>query len=188
MRTLILSLSLLILFVPKAWAGLKIVQLKVDQQHGYLVASCQTSGDIPYEYLDEALKHGISLRVTFQITLLKVRPLFRDQVLLEEEVNRLLYYQAVKDDYLLQYVGATTTPQSFSSLEEALSKATTLKGLPLLPITQLQKNGHYRLKVRLVLRKEVNIPFPFTIPLRLLHFLFGGGKMESDWTSLDFRL
>ncbi|GEM_PF-2479406 len=187
MRLWILIVGLIFYTATFAWAGPQISNLEVHKKNGYLLMNCQLGGDIPYKYLDETLKHGISLRVTFYIVLTRIRTLLRDQVILEEQVNRLIYYQAVKNDYLIQYVGATIPPQNFSSLKEALTRATTLKNLPLLPLSQLSPSP-YRIKVKVVLSKEVSIPFPFTIPLRLLHFLFGSGKIESNWGSLDFRL
>lgn len=189
MRFFFLTLGLLLSFCSQAvGAAIEVTQLRVGAEHGYLVASCTTEGEIPYDYLDEALKHGVSLRLKFQIVLIRVRKLFRDQIILEQEVNRLLYYQAVKDEYLLQYVGSTIVPQRFSSLREALEKAGTLEALPLVPLAQLKPQSAYRLKVRVILKKEASLPFPFKIPIKLLHFLFGGGKMESDWASINFRL
>jgi hypothetical protein len=176
-----------LLWAQTASAGIRLSHLQVGTEHGYLVASCTPEGGFPYRRIDEALKHGVTLRLQFQIVLVKVRKLFRDQVVLKEEVSRLLYYQTVKDVYLVQYVGSTVVPQPFSSVKEALKKAASLEALPIVPLARLNPQSGYRLKVRIVIKQEVGIPFPFKIPIKLLQFLFGDGKIKSNWVSIDFR-
>ncbi len=187
LKIFILILSFVFISITRSLA-LEIYDLRVGAEQGYLVVSCQTGGDLPEERIDEALRHGVALRLQFKIILTRLRRLFRDKVILEQEVNRLVYYQAVKNVYLVQYEGAAIVPQRVPTIEEALKEAGKLENLPLIPLDKLKRQSTYRLKIKVIIQKEANPPLPFKIPLKMLHFIFGGGKMESGWESIRFRL
>ncbi len=152
-------------------------------QQGYLVCSWQLE-DIPVQKLDEALHHGVPFEIRFYIELERIRRFRGDKTILRHEVVREVYYNAVKNLYQVYFVGLPYPPRNVPSLEEALALAGNVKSLPLLPLNTLQRGKSYRLKVRVVIYQKVSPG----LASRVLRFLFRGGKIESDWARIRFKL
>ncbi|NPB09533.1 MAG: DUF4390 domain-containing protein [Thermodesulfobacteria bacterium] len=181
-RSLLLFVVALFLFVPCAWA-LEIVDLSVGGEKGYLVASWRLT-DVPFAQLDEALRHGVPLKVIFEIRILELRTLRRDKEILRHQIVREIYYDSVKKLYFVQFVGLPELPRQATSLEEAMEMAGNLRALPLLPLHRLRPGKTYRLMVRCILVQTITPG----LPSRVLRFVFRSGKIESDWASIRFKL
>ncbi len=179
---LLLLIPLFFLLASVSWA-LEIVDLSVGGEKGYLVASWRLSG-VPFAQLDEALRHGVPLKVGFELRILEIRTLRRDKEILRHQVIRDIYYDSVKKLYFVQFVGLPELPRQASSLEEAMEMAGNFKALPILPLYRLRPGKTYRLMVRCVLTQTITPG----LPSRVLRFVFRSGKIESDWVSIRFKL
>ncbi len=164
--------------------ALKIKDLGVASYGDYLVLYAYLE-DIPQTDLREALKHGLGLSFSYQIEIYRLRRFRRDQKLVSQEITRTVYYDPVKNVYFVQTVGAPGAPLRASSPQQALWMASSLEGLPLLPLSKLSPQHTYRLKIRAVVRKFSKTGWPKKI---IKFLLFKGDTLESPWESLKFRL
>jgi len=163
--------------------ALEIQDLTLGTHQGYLVCSWRLV-DVPFAKLDEALHHGIPFELRFFIELEKIQRFRRDKKILRHEVVREVYYNAIKNLYQVYFVGLPYPPRNVTSLEEALALAGDIKALPLLPLTSLERGKSYRLKVKVIIYQKVSPG----LTSRVLRFLFRGGKIESDWVYVRFKL
>ncbi len=178
-----LILSVIFFFYGATCFALEIQGLNLGAEKGYLVCSWQLS-EVPFQKLDEALHHGIPFELRFYLVLEKIRRLRSDKTILRHEVVREIYYDAVKNLYQVYFVGWPYPPRQVPSLEEAVALAGNVKSLPLTPVSLLERGKTYRLKVKAEIHQKVNPG----LPSRVLRFLFRGGKIESDWVSVRFKL
>jgi len=163
--------------------ALEIQDLTLGTHQGYLVCSWRLV-DVPVEKLDEALHHGIPFELRFFIELKKIRRFRGDKTILRHEVVREVYYNAVKNLYQVYFVGLPYPPKNVPSLEEALALAGDVEALPLLPLSSLERGKSYRLRVKAIIYQKVSPG----LTSRVLRFLFRGGKIESDWVCVRFKL
>lgn len=183
MRRFLLFLVLVFLLLKAPALAFEIRNLGVGTEKGYLVCYWEVA-DLPYEDLEEALKHGIPLEIKFEIVLLQLRSFRRDKEILRYETSREIYFDPVKKLYFVNFIGLPRLPQQTSSLEEAFEIAGNVKALPLIPINLLQPKSTYRLKVQGILIQKVQPG----LPSRLLRFIFQSGKIKSKWASIRFKL
>ncbi len=184
MRPLAVFFILLFLFVPLSRTlALEIQKVDLGAEGGYLVCSWEL-GDVPYQKLDESLHHGLPFELRFHLILTQIRRFRGDKTILRHEVVREIYYDAVKNLYYVHFVGWPYPPRHVPSLEEAIALAGNVKALPLIPLNRLERGKTYRLKVKAQIIQKVNPG----LPSRVLRFLFRGGKIDSGWVSIRFKL
>ncbi len=162
--------------------ALSLENVSLSTEANYLVCSWELK-DIPIEKLDETLHHGIPVRLQFEIIIEKIRRFWWDETLLHHLVLREIYYDAVKNVYNVQFVGISSAPRAFSSLEEALNVAACAQNLPLLPANLIEPGAFYRLKIKATIIQRISP----NLPSRVLRIIFKGGKIESDWKIIRFR-
>ncbi len=170
--------------------ALEIDTFSIKTQNGYIIMNCSLK-DVPLSELEAVLKHAVALRVKFKIVLFQVRTLYKDQLILVQEVERLVFFNTVKNSYFVQYVGQNTLPQRANSIEKAFQLAGEIKNLPILPIEHLNPQKEYVLRVKAIIRRDTNQWLPIKmlhLPIKILHFIFGGGKIESGWKSIRFKI
>ncbi|OAG28075.1 DUF4390 domain-containing protein [Thermodesulfatator autotrophicus] len=181
MKKLILTLVFL-LFIASSGFALSIKNLTLGSEGGYLVCSWNLY-ELPKNKLDAALHHGVPVRLQFEIVLEKIKRFWWDERLLYHIVLREIYYDAVKNIYLVQLVGSSSPPKAVSSLEEALALAGNARNVPIMPLNLLTPQQFYRLKIKVTAFQKISP----NLPSRVLRFLFKGGKIESDWVTIRFK-
>jgi len=165
------------------WA-LKIKDLSVAPYGDYLLLYAYLE-ELPWQDLQEALRHGLGLSFTYQIEVYRIRRLLRDKKIITQEVTRTVYYDPIRNVFFVQTVGALEAPFRASSARQALVMASSLEGLPLLPLARLSPKFHYRLKIRAVVKKFTKSGWPKKI---IKFLLFKGDTLETSWESLKFSL
>ncbi|WP_456431172.1 DUF4390 domain-containing protein [Thermosulfuriphilus sp.] len=177
-------LLLLITFIPSSAQALIISDLTVANSRSYILAYFSLN-DIPYEKVKEALRHGIPVRFRFEVELFELRRLRRDRRILFQEVSRIIYFDHLKNTYLIHYPGTTHPIDQTMDFKEALKMAAEINDLPLIPLQQLRPQSHYRLRVRGFMEK-VTSP---SLPSKLIGVLFFRKEAEAtDWATIRFRL
>ncbi len=190
LQQIFLVLLLYVSLLSSTTFALEIGTFSIKNENGYIVANCSLK-DLPLSELEGVLKHAVALRVKFKLVLFRVRPLYKDQLILVQEVERLVFFNTVKNSYFVQYVGQNTLPKRASSIEKAFQLAGEITDLPILPVEHFEPQKEYILKIKAVIRRDTNQWLPIKmlhLPIKILHFIFGGGKIESEWKSVRFRL
>ncbi|OAQ20947.1 DUF4390 domain-containing protein [Thermosulfurimonas dismutans] len=165
------------------WA-LKIKDLSVAPYGDYLLLYAYLE-ELPWQDLREALRHGLGLSFTYQIEVYRIRRFLRDERVTVQELTRTVYYDPIKNVFFVQTVGALEAPFRAGSARQALAIASSLEGLPLLPLSRLSAQANYRLKVRAVVRKFTKTGWPKKI---IKFLLFRGDTLETSWENLRFSL
>ncbi len=179
-----LFFPLLFFLLATPVSALVISDLTVANSRNYVLAYFSLN-DIPYQKVEEALRHGIPVRFRFQVELFELRRLRPDRKLLIQEVTRIIYFDHLKNVYLIHYPGTTHPIDQTQELKEAIKMATEINDLPLIPVQQLRSGKRYRLRVRGFLEKMATPSFPS----RLVGVLFFRKESQvTDWVSIKFRL
>lgn len=165
-----------------SWA-LKIKDLGVVPYGDYLLAYAYLE-DLPWEDLKQVLRHGLGLKFTYRLEVYRLRRFLKDEKITQQEINRTVYYDPVKNVYFVQTVGAQA-PYRAVSIRQALMVASSLEGVPLLPLARLSPDATYRLKVKAVVQKISKTGWPKKI---IKFLLFQGDSLDTPWESLKFSL
>jgi len=154
--------------LPQLWGGLLLCFLATmavaadpDESH-LLIRSAQIGLDEDVYELDtqlelrlppaaiKALEGGLTLRLTYQIEVNRVRRYMLDAGVASIEQEFELNYHALSRRYLVRNLN-TGEQQDFGSLDAALARITDVRGLPILDTTLLPAGSTYEGRVRAVL-------------------------------------
>jgi len=175
-------LFFLVLFLAVPVRAVRVRDFNVAPYQDYLLLYAYVE-DLPVADLKEAVRHGLGLSFTYEVEIKRLRRFLRDQTLLSQEIVRTVYYDPVKNLYFVYTVGAAGAPYRATSFRQALALASSLEGVPLLPLNRFEPGRRYRVKIRVRIRKFTRVSFPQKL-LRTL--LFRGETLESPWRSLVF--
>ncbi|QJA06612.1 DUF4390 domain-containing protein [Thermosulfurimonas marina] len=177
-----LALFLLLVLMASPAEALRLRDFSVAPYQDYLLLYAYVE-DLPEADLKEAMRHGLGLSFTYEVEIKRLRRFLRDETLLAQEIVRTVYYDPVKNLYFVHTVGASAAPYRAPSFRQALALASSLEGVPLLPLNRFEAGRRYRVSLRVRIRKFTRVSFPQRL-LRVL--LFRGETLESPWQSLVF--
>ncbi len=164
--------------------ALKISDVSVTVYGDYLLIYSYVD-DLPAYELRENLKHGFGLSFTYKIKIYKVKKFSLDEKIEEQEIVRTVYYDPIKNLYLVQTIGALVVPFRVTSSHKALILASSLEGVPIIHTSRLEPSSEYKLKVKLKVKKILKR----SLPKKLINFfLFRGDSIETKWFTLKFKL
>ena len=184
MRWKLLFLTLLFWVSTATGWALKIKDLNVAPYGDYLLLYAYLE-ELPWQDLREALRHGLGLSFTYKIEIYRIRRFLKDEKIGVQEITRTVYYDPIKNVFFVQTVGALEAPFRAGSARQALTIASSLEGLPLLPLSRLSAQASYRLKIRAEVKKFTKSGWPKKI---IKFLLFRGDTLKTPWESLKFSL
>jgi hypothetical protein len=124
-----------------------------------------------------AIESGLTLRVTYQIAIDRVRRYMVDAEVAALEQRYEVSYHALSQRYLVKNLN-TGEQQDFGSLQAALDRVSDVRGVPLIDAALIAKGPQYEGRVRAVLDLD-------TAPAALGWLLFWADdwNAESDWST-----
>ena len=126
------------------------------------------------------VNNGLPLTFSYQISLEMLRSGWFNKEIYSGSVDYTLVYDSLKKEYSV--LGLTKENKfTTTDLAEAQRHMVNLNGISIVPLTSLEPDRQYILKVRVVLDKK-SLPFNFNY---LIPFSFW--NLETDWYSVDFR-
>lgn len=130
----------------------------------------------------DGVQNGLAATFNFEITLHLVREGWSDKEIYNSRLDHTLSYDPLKKEYRLALTENGPQEVTAVSVEKAKMMMAELNGVKLLPLSTLQPDQQYVLKVRATLAKK-------TLPLKV-HYLVPFGSfwnVNTDWHSVQFR-
>ncbi len=189
-RVVAISLGLAALVVFMAAAPLRAAEGDPAPAISSLVVTNSSRDLLLYAHLDhgldakavEGVKNGIPATIVFEIELDLVRRQWPDKEISSVEIEHTLSYDNLKDSYNVLLTERGAAAMNGRPLDEARALMAEVNGYALAPLSVLEPDHTYVLKVRARLRqKTLPFYFDYLIP-------FGGiGGYETEWATTTFH-
>jgi hypothetical protein len=179
-----LTLCLIATAVPVANAEeeskLAIREVQVSLDEGVYELDVKVDLTLP-DGARKAVESGLTLRLTYEITVDRVRRYMPDAGIAALEQRYELSYHALSQRYLVKNLN-TGEQQDFGSLQAALDRVSDLRGLPVIDAALLTDGPVYEGRIRAVLGMN-------TAPdvLGWLLFWTDDWSAESNWKAWTLR-
>jgi hypothetical protein len=129
----------------------------------------------------EAIRGGVPASFSFLTSLHEVRRFWLDRRIADIVVTHTLRYETLKEEFTVMRSWEPGKPRVTRSLEEAIQWMTSVEGLKVAALHQLEKGRQYQLRAKAELSR-------LTLPFYLHHVLFflSMWDFETDWYTVDF--
>ena len=156
--------------------GPALRDLTVIERRGRLLVFATLEDAFPPDVL-EAVHGGVTTRFSFEMTMMRPRPLIFDQVLFTRKVVREVKYDALKKAYTFraEMDAGDRTRKITSSRDEMVDWMTEINGESIVLVRDLDANGRFYLRARASM-DSVRFAFPFNY---LLAFL----SKKTEWAN-----
>jgi len=156
----------------------RIVDMTVTSPSSDLLLSLKVEGAFK-EKLEEAVMSGAPTTFSFFIIISEFRGLLPDRKLLQINLSHTIKYNNLKNDFTVKRSWENDKPLTTDSFNQAKQWMTELTDLRLMPLSHLQKGGHYKIKAKAQLDKV-------TLPLFLdyIFFFVSLWDFETDWQTV----
>lgn len=174
-RLPLLCWLLLLCLPPAAQArGVDIVEARTSLADGVYVLDAQIRFHLHQELI-EAIQSGVALPVLLEIEVARERDYLWNETVAALRQRYELRYHALSKQYILSHLNSGVQ-ESYFSLDSALLDLGRVRALPLLDRALLDEGESYQVRLRAGISTE-DLP----IPLRLLSYVYGKWRIESDW-------
>jgi len=132
--------------------------------------------------MESAIMAGVPKEFVFHVRVYEERARMWDKKISSRKIKRTIQYDNLKEIFNVTMKG-NPEPVVFSDLQEAKKAMEDFDGIIITPITALEINKNYYLKVKIVMEK-------FSMPLILQRMLFFMSYLdyETDWYKQKFIL
>ncbi|OGQ95770.1 MAG: hypothetical protein A2521_00990 [Deltaproteobacteria bacterium RIFOXYD12_FULL_57_12] len=128
------------------------------------------------------IQNGIPATFTFYVDLYQVRKGWPDKKLASHNFNHTLAYDNPKEEYRITLAEKKQENTVVSNLARAQSLMAEVNGFSAIPLSRLESDRTYRLKVKAKLaKKTLPMYFHYLIPFSSLW------DFDTDWHVLEFR-
>jgi hypothetical protein len=128
------------------------------------------------EKVQEALDNGVPLVVDLQIEVIRKRPWWWPEVVMEQKQRYMMYYHALSRRYIVKDEN-TQTQQSFRYINDALEAIGNVYDLPVIAADELLPDAEYRVRMRAAFDVEA-----LPTPIRLWAYFGSDWKLTGGWT------
>ncbi len=158
----------------------RIADMKVTHPADDLVLSFQVQGAFKKE-LEETILSGAPATFSFFVLVSEFRGIKWDKKILEINLSHTIKYDNLKNEFTVKRSWENDKPLTTGSFDQAKQWMTEITDLRLLPLSHLQKGGHYKIKAKAELEKV-------TLPLFLNYIFFFVALLdfETDWQTIKF--
>jgi hypothetical protein len=178
-------LCIAIFMQPAAWANpfirdVRILDMTVTTPSTDLLLSLKVEGAFK-ERLEEAVMSGAPTTFSFFIIVSEFRGIKLDKKILEVNLLHTIKYNNLKNDFTVKRSWENDKPLTTESFDQAKQWMTEISDLRLIPLSHLQKGGHYKIKAKAELDKV-------TLPLFLNYIFFFVTLLdfETDWQTVKY--
>ncbi len=127
----------------------------------------------------EAILNGVSTKLTFFVSLYRVRNFWPDENLADLEIHHTIKYDSLKSEFTI-IRGEYDSPIVVRSFVEAQKIMETVEDLAVIPLKELSRGSRYQIRLKAELA-DGSLPFY----LRYILF-FISWNIETDWHTSDF--
>jgi hypothetical protein len=130
----------------------------------------------------EGVQNGLPITFNFHIELDKVRSGWFDATLVETNLSHTLKYDAIRQEYAIEFSEKKGKVSKTRSLEQAKQLMTEINGFPLIARKELEPDAPYALRIKATLVET-------TLPLGM-HYILPFTSLwdfETDWRTVEFR-
>lgn len=158
--------------------AIRDVQVALDE--GVYVLDAKVDLTLP-DGARKAVESGLTLRLTYEITVDRVRRYMPDAGIAALEQRYEVSYHALSQRYLVKNLN-TGEQQDFGSLQAALDRVGELRGLPVIDVALVSDGPVYEGRIRAVLGMNTGPDV-----LGWLLFWTDDWSAESDWKTWTLR-
>ncbi|MFH1624550.1 MAG: DUF4390 domain-containing protein [Pseudomonadota bacterium] len=126
--------------------------------------------------MEEAILNGIPTTFTFFIDLCRPRRLWFDETLASITVRHTIVYNNLRDEFRVTFNSKDRKEIVSKDFFEAKKEMAELNGLPVIPMSSLQKNSKYYVRIKAEL-DPIKLPFFLDYVL----FFVSLWDFETDW-------
>ena len=130
----------------------------------------------------DGVQNGLAATFNYEIQLRLVREGWTDKEVYNGRLDHTMSYDPLKKEYRLKMTESGEEEVVLASVDKAKMMMAELNGVKLLPLSTLQPDRQYVLKVRATLARK-------TLPLRI-HYLIPFSNfwnVNTDWYTVPFR-
>lgn len=131
--------------------------------------------------MEEAILNGIPTTFTIYIKLYRARTLWLDASIADIELEHNIKYDSLKNEFRVTRSEDNHSEFVFKEFDAAKRAMAEIKNIKIVPLRELNKNGHYQLRVKAELEK-VRLP----LYLHYVLFFVSLWDFETDWYTVDF--
>lgn len=131
--------------------------------------------------MEEAILNGIPTTFTIYIKLYRARTLWLDASIADIELEHNIKYDSLKNEFRVTRSEDNHSEFVFKEFDAAKRAMAEIKNIKIVPLQELNKNGHYQLRVKAELEK-VRLP----LYLHYVLFFVSLWDFETDWYTVDF--
>jgi len=164
------------LFISTTWAvapAAEVTDLIINNSQGYLLLSLKIRGAFTKE-AEELPADEVSSTIVFSVVLYQVNNFWFDKTITQQTATNTLKYDPLLKQYRLMQSWNSGPPMVVTDLDQAEKLLTEVRDLKVVPLTQLEKNQNYQIRVQAVCQDKNA-------------FIFGpSGCFKTDWYTMDF--
>jgi hypothetical protein len=184
-KTVAAMLAIAIFMQAEVWANpfirdVRIIDMTVTNAPNDLMLSLKVEGAFK-QTLEDAVMSGAPTTFSFFIIVSEFRGIKLDKKILEVTLSHTIKYNNLKNDFTVKRSWENDKPLTTESFDQAKQWMTEISDLRLLPLSHLQKGGHYKIKAKAELDKV-------TLPLFLNYIFFFVTLLdfETDWQTVKY--
>ncbi|WP_028584918.1 DUF4390 domain-containing protein [Desulfogranum mediterraneum] len=186
LRPLLLILFALLLLAPGSNGAVKerspeLKDIIVTTSNSELLLFATVANCFTPEMIT-GVQNGIPISFVFQVELSRERSSWFDATLVETVITHTMTYDSLKQQYQIQHSNRAGKLRTTRSLEEAKQLMAELNGIHVVPLTELEPESPYSLRLKATLEKN-------TLPLGI-HYILPFTSLwdfETDWRTVEFR-
>jgi hypothetical protein len=185
LKTLTAMLCAIAALPAAAWANpfirdARIIDMAVTTSPNDLMLSLKVEGAFK-EKLEEAVMSGAPTTFSFFIIISEFRGIMPDRKILQFNLSHTIKYNNLKNDFTVKRSWENDKPLTTDSFDQAKQWMSEISDLRLIPLSHLQKGGHYKIKAKAELDKV-------TLPLFLdyIFFFVSLWDFTTDWQTVKF--
>lgn len=131
--------------------------------------------------MKNAVLSGVPTTFSFYVELYKERNLWFDNKIADIKITHTLKYNNLKKEFIVKRSWENADPIVTQSFEEAQKLMAEIDSLKIVPLSELEKGGHYQIRAKAELSK-------LTLPFYLHYVLFFVSlwDFETDLYTIDF--
>jgi hypothetical protein len=168
-----------------AWANLfikdaRIIDMSTASQSDDLLLSLKVEGAFK-DKLEEAVMSGAPTTFSFFIIVSEFRGVKLDKKILEITLSHTIKYNNLKNEFTVKRSWENDKSLTTESFDQAKQWMSEISDLRLLPLSHLQKGGHYKIKAKAELDK-VKLP----LFLDYIFFFVSLWDFQTDWQTIKY--
>jgi hypothetical protein len=158
----------------------RIIDMSTATQSDDLLLSLKVEGAFK-EKLEEAVMSGAPTTFSFFIMVSEFRGIKLDRKILEITLSHTIKYNNLKNEFTVKRSWENDKPLTTESFDQAKQWMSEISDLRLLPLSHLQKGGHYKIKAKAELDK-VKLP----LFLDYIFFFVSLWDFQTDWQTIKY--